>query len=88
MEHKTFKAKVRVYSVEGKNYLLYKYKGKYYPISLVREDQVEETGMDVHTEPCAYKAAMVTQNQYAPFYSRQLKELGKKSFKLLTVFSL
>ena len=88
MEHKTLKAKVRVYSVEGHEFLLYKYKGKYHPIPFVKEEEAEEAEMDVHIEPCAFKAAMVAQNQYAPFYSKQLKELNKKAFKLLTIFTL
>lgn len=88
MEHKTLKAKVRVYSAQGQDFLLYKFKGKYYPIPLVQEDFAEERELDVHTDPCPFKAAMVAQNQYAPFYSKQLKQLDKKSFKLLTVFTL
>ena len=86
MEHKNLKAKVRVYSVEGENYLLYKYRGKYYPLPIVEDG--EDSEVDAHTEPCPYKAAMVAQNQYAPFYSKQLKEVGKSKFKLLTIFSL
>lgn len=88
MQHKDLKAKVRVYSVTGEDYLVYKFKGKYYPIPLVAEDETDNKEMEVHTAPCPYRAAMVAQSQYAPFYSKQLKEIGKKNFTLLTVFTL
>ena len=88
MQHKTLEAKIRVYSIEGEDFLLYKFKGKYYPISIVQSTDVDSSGMDEHTQPCPYKAAMVAQQQYAPFYSKQLKELGKRNFKLETTFTL
>lgn len=84
MQHKNFQAKVRVYSVEGRDFLLYKFKGRYYPILITQESEE----CDEHIYPCPYKAAMVAQNQYAPFFSKQLKEIDKKTFKLEAVFSL
>ncbi len=87
MENKKLNAKVRVYSVKDKDFLLYKFKGNYYPLPLVQEAEGE---LEKHTAPSAYKAAMVAQKQYAPLYSRQMKSLNmkKSDFKLEEIFTM
>ena len=35
---KKLSAKVRVYSVEGEDYLAYKFKGRYYPLMIETEE--------------------------------------------------
>ncbi len=82
----TLSAKIRVYSVKGKDYLLYKYRGKFYPLSITEESEENETYL--HDAPCPYKASMVMQNQYAPIFDKkELKDL-KKKMKLETIFNI
>ena len=83
---KKLSAKVRVYSVEGENYLAYKFKGRYYPLMIETEED-EKDLLYRHTEPCPYKAAMVIQNQYAPFFDKKEIRKIKKIGVLEAIFS-
>ena len=80
-----FTAKIRVYSVPEEQYLLYKYRGMFYPIPITEECDENETSE--HKLPCPYRAAMVAQNQYAPIFDKKDLKRLKKNMKLETIFS-